>query len=207
MWTDKLKEEGIQPVFSSIRHPQGNIVERIHRKLSRFFRTLTNGRHNSWWNWVKIIEDCINETHHEITEFTPVELYLKKKPKRVWEKWLNLPLIPEDLDYERKLELAYDNICKKGKKRADKFNISHKLSEFKVGDQVLLKLLNKSDKENKIIAKFLQVYEGPYEIKKVVKKGTYILWDPKSKIEKGMYHSQDLKKYISRRNNSENSEN
>ena len=37
VWSEFLKEQDIQPVFSSIRHPQSNIVERIHRELSRFF--------------------------------------------------------------------------------------------------------------------------------------------------------------------------
>ena len=29
-WTDTLRENGIKLIFSSIRHPQSNIVERIH---------------------------------------------------------------------------------------------------------------------------------------------------------------------------------
>ena len=40
-WTDTLRENGINPIFSSIRHLQSNIVERIHRELGRFFRVYT----------------------------------------------------------------------------------------------------------------------------------------------------------------------
>ena len=48
IWTEFLKEKDIQPVFSSIRYPQSNIVERIHRELSRFFRSIIRENHGSW---------------------------------------------------------------------------------------------------------------------------------------------------------------
>ena len=98
-----MAREGIRITFSSIRHPQGNIVERIHRELSRVSRSLVEERHNSWWKWVRIIENCMNETHHETTEFTPVELHLRTKPTRAWEKWLKLPPKPHELSHESKI--------------------------------------------------------------------------------------------------------
>ena len=36
LWFKKLKEENITLIFSSIRHPQRNIVELVHRELSMF---------------------------------------------------------------------------------------------------------------------------------------------------------------------------
>ena len=42
LWSKKLKEEEISLIFFSIRHPQSNIMERVHRELARFFRTLTS---------------------------------------------------------------------------------------------------------------------------------------------------------------------
>ena len=77
-----FNEKGIQPVFSSIRHPQNNIVERIHRELSRFFKCLIGENYGSWWSWINMIESCMNETYHENIQFTPIELHLNKKPKR-----------------------------------------------------------------------------------------------------------------------------
>ena len=81
-WSYFLEEINIQPVFSSIRHPQSNIVERIHRELSTLFRSLRRENHSSWWTWIKIIENCMNETHHDTMEFTTMEVHLNKKPKR-----------------------------------------------------------------------------------------------------------------------------
>ena len=57
---------------------------------------------NTWWSWIKITESCMNETHHETTEFTPIELHLDKKPKRAWENWLNFPPHVPETNYEKK---------------------------------------------------------------------------------------------------------
>ena len=140
----------------------------------------------------------MNETYHETTEFTPIELQLNRKPKRDWENWLNFPPNNSKMNYERIIELARENISRKGKNRASKFNEAHLLITLKEGDYVLVKAINESDPKRKILKKFLQIYEGPYESKKQVRPGTYILWNPESKEEKGMFHSQDLKIYKKR---------
>ena len=127
-----------------------------------------------------------------------MELHLNKKPKHAWENWLNFPPSNSKINHERKLELAKENISRKGKYTASKFNEAHRLTALKTGDYVLVKAINESDPKRKILKKFLQIYEGPYEIKKQVRPGTYILWNPESKEERGMFHSQDLKIYNKR---------
>ena len=191
----KLSQKtNIQPVFPSIRHPQGNIVERIHRELSRFFRSLIKEKHSSWWSWIKIMESCMNETHHDTTEFTPTELHSNKKPKQAWKNWLNFPPHGPESNYERKLETAIKNISKKGLTRAAKSNEWHPLMALK-DDVVLVKAINESDPKKKILKEFLQICEGPYQIKKQIRPGTFISWKPESEEERGMFHSQDLKIY------------
>ena len=206
VWSEFLKEQDIQPVFSSIRHPQSNIVERIHRELSRFFRSLIGDNHGSSWSWIKIIGSCINETYHETTEFTPIELHLNKKPKRAWENWLNFPRNNSKMNYKRKIELARENIFRKGKNRASKFNEAHRLITLKERDNVLVKAIIESDPKKEILKKVLKIYEGPCEIKKQVRLGTYILWNPESKEERGIFHTQDLKIYKKRETDSKDNE-
>lgn len=43
-WSDKLRDEVIQAVFSSIRHPQSNAIERVNQEIGRFFRMLISDR-------------------------------------------------------------------------------------------------------------------------------------------------------------------
>ena len=134
---------------------------------------------------------------------TPIELYLNKKPIRAWENWLNFPENNTKMNYERKLETAKGNISKKRKNRASKFYEAHRLTTFQEGDNVLLKAINESDPKKKILKKFLQIYEGPYQIKKEIRPGTYILWNPESKEKRGMFRTQDLKIYNKREHDSQ----
>ena len=147
----------------------------------------------------------MNETYHETTEFTPIELHLNRKPKRAKISKFSKKKISK-ISYERKLEMAKDNISKKEKNRASRFNEAHRLTSLKEGDYVLVKAINESDPKRKILKKFLQIYEGLYEIKKQVRPDTYILWNPKSKEERGMFHTQDLKIYEKREADSEENE-
>ena len=55
-WTDKLIDNGIKPIFSSVRHPQSNIDK---------------------------IMKILNETHHDSTGYTPLILHFNKKPTQV----------------------------------------------------------------------------------------------------------------------------
>ena len=126
-------------MFCSIKNPQGNIVERIYRELSRFFKSLIGENHGLWWSWINIIESCMNENYHETTEFTPIELHLNKKPKRAWENWLHFHQNSPNISYERELQMAKDNISRKGKNRASKFNVAHRLISLKEEDHVLVK--------------------------------------------------------------------
>ena len=93
----------------------------------------------------------MNETYHETSEFTPIELHFNKKPKRAWENWLNFPQKNSNIIYERKLQMAKDNISRKGKNRASNFNEAHRLTVLKEGDRVLVKAINESDPRRKIL--------------------------------------------------------
>ena len=74
----------------------------------------------------------------------------------------------------------------------------------KEGDNVLIKANNESDPIRKIFKKFLPIYEGPYEIKKQIRPGTFILWNTESKEERDMFHNQDLKIYKKEDDSQEN---
>lgn len=47
-WLNKLRKEQIQVIYSSIRHPKSNAVERVMKELGRLFRTLCSDRHTRW---------------------------------------------------------------------------------------------------------------------------------------------------------------
>ena len=145
-WIDKLKENDIKSVFSSIPHPQCNIVERIHRELGRFFRVYTQQTHKGWARYTETITTIMNETYHDTTGYTPLELHFNKKPTRIWERYIKIQN-NDDVPYERKLFLAREKMHGSLKKRANKKNKNRVHKTYEIGEKILLKALHVSNSE------------------------------------------------------------
>ena len=73
-WQEALRKDGIQPIMSSVYHPQSNPVERRMRTLGQMLRALCHHRQQSWALHVKPIEDVINNTVQAATGQTPMEV-------------------------------------------------------------------------------------------------------------------------------------
>lgn len=85
---------------------------------------------------------------------------------------------------------------KKKTKAAERINKGMKITNFKVGEKVLLKAYPISDAMNKIVSKFCDLYHAPYVIKEKVGKATYIIASPKDhEKERGKFNIHLLKKY------------
>ena len=190
-WRNKLKTEEIKHIFSAVRHPQSNSIERVHRDLSAYLRVLVKENHSAWATHIKTIEKIINETFQETIENTPIEIQKNIKPTRFWKKYVHTST--EEKCHEEKIREAAKKMHKKLKQRALKRNKNIKPQNYEVDDKVLIKACNVSDTLNNKVAKFYSVYEGPYYVKKKISKDTYILWDKKN--ERGMFHGQDMKPY------------
>lgn len=70
-WKKSLNDLQRRAFFSSIRHPQGNPVERVMREVGRIFRTLYVDKHTSWATHVQTIENILNLSTHSTTGFAP----------------------------------------------------------------------------------------------------------------------------------------
>ena len=168
-------------------------MERTNKELGRLFRSLIKIKHTEWFGKIPIIQRIINEIHHDTTQYTPIELHFNIKPTRFW-----TPLFenkkPEP-PIEQKIYLTAQRIRNKGKMRAQKHAEKHKFTKFKIGDLVLVRTNRVSDKESKIIAKFLSLWEGPYEKSKQIATNTFLLTNPYTKVTRGQFHSTDLKEW------------
>ena len=103
-----------------------------------------------------------------------------------------------EISYKNKLELTKERIINKGLKRANKYNELHKFRFYDIGDLVLVKSINLSNKRKKLTAKYMHIYKGPYKIISKNGKFTYILADLKGKI-RGSFHSSNFKPYYGRK--------
>ena len=72
------------------------------------------------------------------------------------------------------------------------------MTHYVVGDKVLIKARNLSDKLPQRTSKFMSVFEGPYSIGKIIREGTYSIVDLVNNKERGIFHAHDLRKYHDR---------
>ena len=66
----------MEPIDSSIKRPQSNLVERPHKEINRILRAYIENKHTEWIDLVPFTQNCINNSVHEITGFTPISLFL-----------------------------------------------------------------------------------------------------------------------------------
>lgn len=194
-WGQRLREVGIKVVFSSIRHPQGNPVERVMREIGRLFRTLCADKHTRWARCVSDIEFFLNSTTHMSTGFCPLELHFGKKPK---DQIFDIVKFPEgeNVSGEAKIVLARERLKKSFERRAKTQKSTSRIS-LQVGDLVLLQVPKQSDALKKVTSKFFHIFYGPYEILRDFNNGSFELGDHENRNRIiGIYHQINLKKYI-----------
>ncbi|CAB0029050.1 unnamed protein product [Trichogramma brassicae] len=189
-----MNRENIKIIFSSIRHPQSNLVERYNKEIGRFLRTLAGNDHPSWANWCQAIAEIMNTTVNETTGFCPLELQTGQKPERFWTKYV--PTEPETKTYEQICDEARANIQKKGQARAEKWNNEHKTTSLDIGNLVLVKALRVPSGPAQRVAKLLSLYEGPYEIDHKRAEATYDLKNPRTGKIRGTYHISNIRPYF-----------
>lgn len=193
-WKQKLEEQGIKVLFSSIRHPQSNPVERTMREIGRILRTYCSDRHTRWARFVTYVEDCLNLTTHNSTEYIPYYLHYNKLPKeKIVELFPLLKDVPQN--HEVHIKSANENLQKAFDKRCKTQKTVSKV-QLRIGDEVLLRVPHLSDAMQKQISKFFHVFEGPYKISEKIGENAYRLVSPEDEnIVKGVYNRFNLRKY------------
>lgn len=194
-WTESMKELGIQVVFSSIRRPQSNPSERVMREIGRLCRTYCHEQHTRWAWELSNFSTFLNTLVHESTGYSPMELQLGQMPPRLLPLQVQGPSIEGNLlDYEAKLILAKETLISRSARRNAR-HPARPFLEFQPGDFVLLRASPISSAIKSETKKFLLLFEGPYEIKKLVSRHTYVLRYPNSNKERGTFHAIHLKRY------------
>lgn len=134
-WAEKLRELRINVIFSSVRHPQGNPVERVMREIGRLFRTLCSDQHTRCAKYIPDLKFFLNATTHSSTGFSLVELHFGKKPK---DQIIQIISFPEtvELSNDAMIVLAKDRMKRKFEQRC-KYQKGYSQVCLKEGDLVL----------------------------------------------------------------------
>lgn len=202
MWKTFLKDNGIKQLFSSIRHPQANPVERYNKTIVQMLRIYINAKHSQWVEYLDHITLALNNSIHDSTGYKPQLLQYGTENKEIWTKYFNIQkinkiILDKDEDnYEVIVENAKNNMerqYEKTSRRHDK-NIN-KFTVFRVGDKVWVRTDRKSVKLEKKNMKFLKLYYGPATVSKCFGETSYEIVNSKNKII-GVFHVSSLKKYV-----------
>lgn len=193
-WKNTLEKEDIKVCYSSIRHPQSNPTERVMRELGRFFRTFCSDQHTKWAKFIPEIENLLNITTHFSTGYTPHELHFGEMPMDQIRKMIKYPDAVL-IDHQTKILLARENLKRNFEKRKNNQKIK-RVVELKVNDLVLLKVPIPSNAQDKVTHKFFHIYQGPYQIIKIIGRNAFVLSDPQNLENiKGTYNRTNLRKY------------
>jgi transposase InsO family protein len=194
-WNDALEKENIQPVHSTVRHPQSNPSERVMRELGRMIRTYCHEHHTQWSDYLSTIESWINVTVHASTGMSPTMLHFGKQPQQAIHDLLNTPPSAQvSPSHDDLIVLARDKMKRESMTRQRRHDSNHKCETLKVNDLVLLKTHSLSSAIDKTIHKFLLLYKGPYKVGKLVAPNAYQLLDM-SGNNVGTWNIVHLRKY------------
>ena len=91
LWSETLTQQGIKPMLTSIRHPQGNLAERVNKELGKYMSIYCPDQHNKWVEYLPFFEKSINENYSEATGYPPIELGEGQKPTRFWKNFVSKP--------------------------------------------------------------------------------------------------------------------
>ena len=94
-----------------------------------------------------------------------------------------------------KRQLVRERIVAKGRKRAERFNTTHKLTNFALGEKVLLKANPVGRRDLNVAAKFFRLYNGPYLLAEQLAPHTFIVTTLDRRKTVGKYHASSLRKY------------
>lgn len=193
VWIDTLNEEGIRPIFCSIRNPQGNMTERVMRRLGQVFRIYCSTKQWQWYEWLEDTETWMNNVTHCSTGFTPTRLQTGRDPHYSIVKMLKIKFKRRERNLEHELVMAQENIQRAAQKR-NKQQKKIFYGKFKEGKKVLLRVPGVSSLERREMSKLLDLYEGPYLIAKEISPNVYLLNELNGK-EKGKYNVRSLREY------------
>lgn len=74
LWTEFLEENEIKQHFSSIKHPQSNVVKRYNKTIVQLLRIYINSKHTKWPEYIQHIMSAINNSVNESSGYKPILL-------------------------------------------------------------------------------------------------------------------------------------
>lgn len=175
LWKETMQQLGINVTHTTRYHPQSNSVERYNREIGRLLRTYCIDQHAKWPLYLQVIESWMNKLKSEVTEKTPTQILKGVQPTSEIEKMVQFPLQPTEPTIKDEICVIADRIKNKAEKREQKANKNRTTKIYTEGQLVLIKNHQLSNADQKEIKKLFNLFEGPYQIKKLIGDTTLVV--------------------------------
>lgn len=197
IWHQRLKQLGVIPTHTSVRHPASNPVERYMKSLGNYFRIHCHQNHASWVMHLPFLENSFNNSTNASTGYSPVEIMFGKKPTNFLKEVAKFPPTTGQINQQKVWNEVSTKLREQGAKRKLRHDENENLVQFNVGDKVLLRQSNISNAAYGETKKFFHLYAGPYTVDAIQKTLTYRLINPETSEIVGVYNAALLKPFIS----------
>jgi len=197
---------GIKPKRTTPYRPQGNPTERVNRNIKQCLRAYT-GLHKQWDRHLPEISFALRNAHHRSIGLSPAELTLGHTLRSPFDDVL-LEKDSERLgsateqDFVARIheavKLAEKALEKAHINQKEQYDAKRRQASFLTGDLVLRDKHHLSNKADGFAASLAKKRDGPFEIKKALGRNAYVLQDPTTKEEVGVYNIDQLTPYNKR---------
>ena len=193
-WREELEHEGIKCYNSSRYHASSNPCERIIKEIGIYLRIFCHRKQKEWYLYCPIIEQILNRSPNPTTKLCPEKLMTGLDPPPLFKGIPRGIPIPSDKEIDE-----YSKTFEKLKKRAeDRKKRAHRHKHkwtINVGDLVLVKDHQLSNKLRGRYHRMELLYKGPMEVTRQFGDHTFELLNPRNNKNIGRYHKQLLRPY------------
>jgi len=139
-----------------------NLTERVNRTIKQMLRThLIDHSHSNWAEFLPFFQMAINSSRQESSKYSPSEAFLGRTMTLPIDNSLdNIPLPGDEKLYNNICFTMQQNLVHASAVQKQYYDRCHDNEEFHIGDQVLLKDVQLSNKSRGITAGLNPLY-GP----------------------------------------------
>ena len=192
------KKLGCVHTVSTPYHPQSQgVIERFNATFKQQLAKYTNEHYDDWDDYLQTVIASYNTAVHQVTQFTPFQIFHKRKPVSVFDparKHITIPRVNDYWNYFLQFEKNYmvqvrRNIRHQQLQAKRRFDRNRPNIQFVIGQQVFII-------KPGIHPAFGELYDGPYTIIKRLGPQTFDVVGIYDKVKR--VHSSQMKPFLER---------
>jgi transposase InsO family protein len=192
------KRLGCVHTVSTPYHPQSQgVIERFNATFKQQLAKYTNEHYDDWDEYLKTIVSAYNSSVHQVTQFTPFQIFHKRKPVSVFDpiqKQVNIPRVNDYWNYFLRFEKVYMdqvrwNIRQQQQLAKRRYDRNRPNIQFEIGQKAFII-------KPGMHPAFGELYEGPYTIIKQLGPQTFDVIDINERVKR--VHSSQMKSFLDR---------